>query len=204
MISSRISGILNVLLFCSLFTLGGCSSVYVSSDFDPAVDRSRYVSYLWSSKEDYADTAGVSAHNPFIYKRVRNAVDRELAARGYELKKSGPVDFVVGVQIRKALKSALFQDPFYYPRGFYRGRFRGQLFMYDPWWGGWDSPAYVRFYEEGLLVVDITDGRSNKPVWRGSAWGALRDHPKMEAVQSDVDRTVSKIIERFSPLKKGK
>jgi hypothetical protein len=202
--SSRITGALNLLLFCFFFMLGGCSSVYVSSDYDPAVDRSRYVSYLWSSKQDDVDSAGISARNPFIYNRVRNAVDRELALRGYELKKSAPVDFVVGIHIRKALKSALFQDPFYYPRGFYRGRYRGQVFMYDPWWGGWDFPAYVRFYEEGLLFVDIIDGRSNKPVWRGSAWGALRDHPDMEAVQSDVDRTVSKIIERFSPLKKGK
>jgi hypothetical protein len=200
--SSNLTGALNWFGMLLLLIIGGCSNVYVSSDYDPAVDRSRYVTYSWSTAEMGGEKGNDPAVSPFVYNRIHIAVDRELASRRYQLKTSGPVDFIVRVQVQKALRSALYQDPFYYPRVYSRGYYRGQWYLADPWWGPYGYPNYVRFYEEGYLVIDIIDARSNKPVWRGSAWGVLREHPDPESIQKDVDQTVSSIIEKFSPLKK--
>jgi hypothetical protein len=204
--SFRSTGIVNIFGIWLLFLIGGCSSNYVSSDYDPAVDRSRYVTYSWSPADQDGAKEDDPSVSPFVYNRIHLAVDRELAARGYELKKSDPVDFTVEVHVKKALRSAFYQDPFYYsyPRFYPRNHFRHQFYLFDPWWDTYGYDSYVRYYEEDFLMIDIIDGRTNKPAWRGSAWGTFQPNPDSETIQKNVDRSVSNILEKFSPLKKAK
>jgi hypothetical protein len=202
--SLKLTGIANLFGFWLLFLLGGCNSVYVASDSDPAIDRSRYVTYAWYATEQSSEKGDDPYVSPFVFKRIHTAVDRELAARGYQFKQSGPVDFIVRVKVEKGLRSALYQDPFYYPPFYSRGYYRYPYYFSDPWWGPYGYPSYVRYYDEGFLVIDIIDCRLNKPVWRGSAWGVLRNQPDSESRQRDVDRMVFNIIDKFSPLNKAK
>ncbi|EAT58645.1 hypothetical protein CferDRAFT_0619 [Chlorobium ferrooxidans DSM 13031] len=51
-------------------------------------------------------------------------------------------------------------------------------------------------------MIDIIDALSGAPAWRGSSWGVIRDRQDSELMQQDIDRMVSPILEKFSPLKK--
>ncbi|EAT58646.1 DUF4136 domain-containing protein [Chlorobium ferrooxidans] len=104
MFSFRITAITGWCTLCCLLLLSGCSSVYVSSDFDPSIDRSRYVTYNWSSGEDVVNADKVSLEiSPFVYNRTRRSVDRELAARGYLLQKKVRLIFWSKFSCRKPL-----------------------------------------------------------------------------------------------------
>ncbi|MEI8032212.1 MAG: DUF4136 domain-containing protein [Chlorobiaceae bacterium] len=189
------ASIAGVLALSFLLMLGGCYTMSVSSDHDPAFDRSKYVTYDWSLPGEGLQTPSDPAVDPFVDSRVRTAVDRELAARGCQLKTTGPVDFIVGVHVETKLRAAIYQDPFLYPRGYYRGHY----YHYDPWWG-YPSRSYVGYYEEGLLAIDVIDALSKKLVWRGQAWGAVRAYPDPVSMQGDIDRAVRKILDQFSPI----
>jgi hypothetical protein len=185
---------------CFLILLAGCYNISLFSDDDPSIDRSRYVTYSWSSTGEANDQGDDVLQNPFFYSRVRTAVDRELTARGYELKHSGPVDFIVDVHGRTLLINDWYNDSFFSPRHYYRDRW----IHYDPWWGVGSPQFYARTYEECTLVIDITDAGRHQIAWRGAFRGVTRELADNTQMQEDIDRAVSKIIERFSPLKKGK
>jgi hypothetical protein len=196
------NSLLKSLGFWILFLLSGCNSVSVFSDFDPAIDRSRYVTYSWLAPETGREKEDDPLVSPFVYNRIHSAVDRELARRGFQLKTSVPTDFIVKVRVEKELRSVLYQQPFFYPRIYSRGYYRHQWLMVDPWWSG--SYGYsnaIRFYEDGYLMLNITDGRTGRLAWRGAAWGALTGSLDPDSNQKAVDRTVSTIIEKFSPMK---
>ncbi|NTU45882.1 MAG: DUF4136 domain-containing protein [Chlorobiaceae bacterium] len=187
---------------CCLLLLSGCSSVYVSSDFDPSIDRSRYVTYNWSSGEEGKTDKASLEISPFVYNRTRRSVDRELAARGYLLQKKGQVDFLVKIQLQKAVVSSMYLEPYYTPRYSFRAYRNGSRYFAEPFWQPYGSAAWVRYHEEGYLVIDIIDALSGAPAWRGSSWGVIRDRQDAEIMQQDIDRMVAPILEKFSPLKK--
>ena len=71
-----------------------CSSITVKSDFDPEYDFAAFKTYRWASaKELNPDDA--LAQDQLIYRRVQDAVDKELAKKGLKLVESGDFDFVV-------------------------------------------------------------------------------------------------------------
>lgn len=186
----------------ALVLLGGCSTAYLFSDSDPSIDRTRYRTYSWSKAEE-DDAAGDPAITPFIYGRIHSALQRELSVRGYELKKNGPVDFTVKVQVARVIASSIYQGSLYYPRFYSRSFHRGHLFAFDPWRGGpFGATPTVIYHEEGYLVIDVVDSQSGKPAWRGSLLLPVR--PESEGSQREIDRSVKEIVERFSPVKNGK
>ncbi len=183
-----------------LLLLAGCYDISLFSDYDPSIDRSHYLTYSWSSGGAGQQIGDDEVHNPFFYSRVRTAVDRELAARGYEFKNKGPVDFMVDVHARTLFISDGYFDTYFSFRHPYRGRWMHS----DPWWGVRGPESYPRYYEECTLVIDVTDALRHQPAWRGAARGVSREFGSDRAMQEDIDHAVSKIIERFSPLKKAR
>ena len=68
----------------------GCSSVSVSSDYDPAVDFSKYKTYSWGTMDNPNDAL---RNNQLVLQRVYNAIDTVLQAKGFTKAESDP-DFV--------------------------------------------------------------------------------------------------------------
>jgi hypothetical protein len=185
---------LTALLFV-LFALAGCSTISVVSDYDSTIPVAAYKTYHWNGSDAVKNGTDILPENPLILKRIRSSVDKELAARGYLLSVSGPVDFTVAVYagLREKLYYDLPPSGFYYYRGF-----RGRYGFYDPfWWGG----PYVRSYQEGSLGIDIYDQRTGKLAWRGVGRGIVNDHRNGDELQKDIDEAVTKILAEFPPLK---
>ena len=184
----------------ALLTLAGCSNYRVVSDYDRSIPFEHYKTYRWSSEGSAGISDDILARNPFVYKHIKSAVDRELAAKGFVLKASRPVDFTVSPHAR--VRERVVVTPpvgFAYSSGYYHrwGRRGYTTFWYDPY----PYPA-VSYYEEGTLIIDIIDAKSDEIAWTGIARGILKDYDSSIQLNRQIDEVVTKIMAQFPPVVK--
>ena len=138
-----------------------------SVEYDPQVDFSRYETWSWHR-------AAAPAANSLTDKRIREAIENALAARGISrVDRDGTM--LVAYHASKTIEIDL-----------------------APLKSGVAStPTGIRYVEKGSLVVDLLDAASGDVVWRGHAVGALRFGPSEIAEQ--VKAAVEKLLENFPP-----
>ncbi len=173
-------------LTAMVLTLSGCSGIKVETDYDPAAIPSfqRYRTYTWLPDPTGGDRR---VQNDIVAARVREAVDAVLADKGFTLATSGTPDFLIGWFASLDGRMDVSQLNTYYGYG------------WGPWYGAAYGNTYVRYYEEGALVLDIVDVRSNQLAWRGSAQTEIdRTRPENEREQL-LNNAVKKVLERFPP-----
>lgn len=76
--------------------VAACSTVRYSTDHDPEVSFAEYQTYEWVAATE-EEQAVMQRINPFLERRLRRAVERELADRGFEAGREGEADFLVSV-----------------------------------------------------------------------------------------------------------
>jgi hypothetical protein len=116
----------------------------VSVDYDHSKNFTQLKTYSWTK---------VSTANSLWNRRVKDAVDRELTARGYTHVPSGGDLRLVAIE-----KTSVHQqyDTFY-------DGFGGRR------WGGMgESTTSLDSYNIGALIVNMFDGDSKQLVWRGT------------------------------------
>jgi hypothetical protein len=145
----------------------------VRTDYDHHANFSQYKTYSW---------AKVETSNPLWDGRVKEAIDGELAKKGWtQVPEGGDVSIVaVGTTHERPTL-----------RTFYDG--------FPGWrWGGFgESTTYVENYEVGTLIVDMFDNRSKNLIWRGSASDTIPDKP--DKAVKDLEKSVDKMFEHFPP-----
>jgi hypothetical protein len=147
----------------------------IKYDYDHHANFSQYKTYSW---------AKVDMPDPIWNDRVKEAVDKQLSAKGWtEVPSGGDVSIVaVGMTHEKPTLQT-----------FYDG--------FDGWgWGGFQdamATTTVQNYEVGTLVIDMFDSRTKKLIWRGSASDTISDKP--EKNMKDLDKSVEKLFDHFPP-----
>ena len=146
-------------VFLSLaLACGACSSVSISSDYDPDVDFSRgFASYAWLPDGELKDTGVADA---LTDKLLREAIDTEMAAKGFTRAGAAP-DFFVGYHAAVEQKLATRPSS---SAGFVVGSHGrvGTTF-------GVSSADEVYLYDQGTLVLDFLAADTKALVWRGTA-----------------------------------
>lgn len=177
---------LSTALAALTLTLGACSGITVQTDYDPAAVPTfqRYKTYGWLPDPTGGDRR---VHNDIVAARVKGAVDAELADKGYTLVTTGTPDFRIGWFVSLDGRMDVAQINTYYGYG------------WGAWYGAAYGRSYPRYYEEGTLVLDIVDVRSNQLAWRGSAQTEV-DRTRPESEREQLVRTaVKRVLERFPP-----
>ncbi len=166
--------------------LAGCASVPVSTDYDPAFDFGPYRSFSWL-EEKQPLTGDLRLDNPLLDQRLREAIERALIARGYK-KSGGAADFVVGyhLSLTQRYDVSTLQSHYGYGPGWNR-------VGYGP------ADTIVTEYEEGTLVIDVVDRAADRLVWRGQAYGRVRESAAPEEREQRVNRVVESILADFPP-----
>lgn len=162
-----------------------CSTLRVSTDYDPQADFARYHTYAWLPEEP-GPTGSPRLDSPLLHERIRKAVDRALEAKGFQ--RTENPDFLV----RFDLTSQRKLDVDTYNAGFYRG------------YGYWMSlpQTEIREYEEGSLVIDVIDREEKKVVWRGIGQRRLRSSgtdEDPEELQKRADAVAAAVLADFPP-----
>ncbi len=172
-----------------ILALVGCSSLTVTTDFDPSQDFNSYKTYRWATTEEVNPNDAL-AQNPLVKKRVIAGIDKALQDKGFVLveKGSGP-DFVVITHAGVKEKMNVTQT------GGYRG-----YGWYDPWWGPYGGSTHVSYYEEGSLVIDVIDWTEKELSWRGIGTGVVKERQQdAEEMQLRINEITAKILADFPP-----
>ena len=170
-----------LLSLLSLLLLGACSSYNVTYDYDVTASYGRYKTFDY-----YTSKKGTGGTTSLMDKRVRAAVEKELQAKGFSMETKADPDFLVTyypiVQERK-VRSTVHVGWGYRP-------FRG---------GIGTSSTRVRKYQEGTIVIEIVDFKSNQMVWQGAAAGALTGLEDPQDANEVVTNAVRDILAKFPP-----
>ena len=132
----------------------------------------------------------------------------ELKTFGFAIQKRGPADPLAGDtlndnRIKSAMESQLNLNGFrmqtekpdfivaYYVTT--RNKLNVQDYSYGPprWFGSRD--IRVNQYQEGTLMVDFIDTKTNQVVWRGRASGTL----ELKGVDKKISKSVEKLVKQF-------
>ena len=171
-----------VVIAISLMFLS-CSSLKISTDYDPTQDFSKYKTYRWAKLKE-RDPGDVLSKNPMLHKRVQVAIDLVLEEKGFEKLDRGEPDFIVfvhaGVQQRMNV---------YHHGGYW----------YHPWWGPYGGYTSVSYYGQGTLVIDIVDINENELSWRGIASDVVRSYSDPDDMQEEINYIVGRLFRDFPP-----
>jgi hypothetical protein len=58
----------------------------------------------------------------------------------------------------------------------------------------------LRTYNQGSLILDITDAKDNKPVWRGVSEKRLNRNMTPAQQREVLSRAVSEVLSQFPPV----
>jgi len=180
------------LLVAALLVAMGCATVRVKTDHDPETDFSALRTFGWlepplreQPKPASGEDVDPFAHNTLLDKRVRSAVEAELAERGYAPAAAGETpDFQLRYHVILRDRTRTVSQPVFVGGGYHR-----YPYSYSGYYG-----TYT--YEEGTLVLDVIDPGSEQITWRG--WGRGRtDDAHLGA--EEVKTYVEEILARFPP-----
>jgi len=158
-------------VIATLTTVGLASTV--STDYDHSANFNGYKTYSWTK---------VEAANSIWDARVKDDVDKGLAAKGWTQVPSGGEVSVVAVAT-----SHTEQQLNTYYNGFGGRRFGG--------FG--DATTTVEKYKVGTLVIDMFDAGSKNLIWRASASDTLSGNPEKNT--KNLDKGVQKMFSHFPP-----
>ena len=162
-----------------LVMLGTAFAQHVQTDFDHQANFSQYKTYSWQE---------IKPANSLWDARIKNAVDAQLAAKGWTQVDSGGDVAVVAVKTSKTQRTLqTFYDGF--GGGWGWRRFGG---------GGFgDATTTEQDYKVGTLVIDLYDAKTKQLIWRGSAQDTLSD--KATKNEKNLDKGVAKMFKKFPP-----
>ena len=174
---------------CGAMFLTACATVSVSTDYDRAVDFSRYHTFRIAGghlvHEGVSDDA-----NTLVKDRIATALRGALQAKGLQ-ENPGQADLEVGYFGGARSRTEVERMPAYGPGpGF--GPF---------WTGGWWDPTYndwwARTYNEGTLIIDLVDTQTKRLIWRAYA----QTEVQVPISDQKIADAVNKAFQNFPPRK---
>ncbi|HTD55341.1 MAG TPA: DUF4136 domain-containing protein [Silvibacterium sp.] len=161
----------------------------VRTDYDHGVNFAQYHTYSWGK---------VQTSDPFFVDRVKQAVDKELQAKGWQLLPSGgSVTVMATDNVHNQKEVQTVYDGW--------GGGWGGGWGWGGWgWGGWagpggfgDATTTTTNQPVAHLVVDLFDSGSKNLLWRGLATEDLSSNANRNTKSLDSD--VGKMFKDFPP-----
>jgi len=153
----------------------------VKTDYDHNVTFSQYHTYSWGK---------VQTSNPLDQDRVKQEVDRDLQAKGWQMDPSGGQVKLVAVGATQNQKEY---------NTFYDGMGGGGWGWRRGWGGGGFGDAYTTVDQipVGTLVLDMYDPQTHKLLWRATSSETLSSKPEKNA--DKLKKAIDKMLDKFPP-----
>jgi len=152
-------------------------------------------------RSDYADTANFTTYKTYKLRvddlklndidkdRVLNELSRQLQSKG--LQSGENPDLIINVKANhKKVTDINTTNPYGGMWG-WGGSFG---------WGIGMNRTWTSNYNEGAIIVDMVDAKSNKLVWQGIGSGISVDRPK--AKQKQIPEIMAEIMKNYPPMRK--
>jgi hypothetical protein len=161
----------------------------VTTDFDPAIDFSRFKTYSFVTAAELTKTGILS--DPAVRERVMNFVTGILETRGI---KEVPLDQKYDLAIRYWVALQPKREEIHYTVGYdYWGGY--PLFYPGPWAWSYEE-VVVRNFIDGILVVDLLEPKSKELLWRTYVKEKIEDRVK---AYKDLKKDLTKAFASYPP-----
>lgn len=182
-----LSGVSLALVATVVVALVACATMTIETEHEPGTDFSALKTYAWMPRPP-RDTIASRFDEASVEKRVREAVDAGLAAKGYR-KTGADADFLLAYHAALATKmsSRTIRERYGYTGGFgaSAGRTQAQAHLYE--------------YDEGSLLLDVVEAQTRRLLWRGSVRTKIDSQASRERNAAKVDEAVRLLLARFPP-----
>jgi hypothetical protein len=177
------------LLACGL--LVGCSTIDVQTDWDRAVDFTRFESFALLENSE-------PSINRLIDGRIRAALVEELTSKGLrQLEAAEGADLAIGFQVATQNRRSYQTVSSGWRASGYRHR-RGRPGWHDQTMTV-TTRTRVREYTVGALVLAIFGGKGKELVWEGSGSRRLDSSGGPEQSEQRIRDAVQQILQDFPP-----
>ncbi|HEY9004894.1 DUF4136 domain-containing protein [Ohtaekwangia sp.] len=178
------------LFFAALMLLSAAAMAQVHVDFDKHIDFKKYKTFKFESGKVIRKLGVTDTDNRFMDANVKEAVTRDLEAKGLTPSDTHPdliITYLAGAREKQEVQNYISNPGFFYP--YYR------FYGLGGWWGPQWNNFWVSRYEEGTLIIDILDARTDQLVWRSYAVAQINNFNEAKFVEKEV----SKSFKHFPP-----
>ncbi len=165
----------------ALFTLGaaGCASMNVSSHVERGVDFTQFRTWDWGQADALPTGDPRLDNNQSFNDHLQGAIEKAMATHGYaRAPRGGKADLLVH----------------------YHSNINQRFMVNEPDVNcipGNCQPSVIE-YEQGTLVLDVVDAKTDKVVWRGWAQDSMQGIiDNQDRLEKKVDEAVSKMLVQF-------
>ncbi len=180
-----------------LLVLGftGCAASYnVVTDFDQSTNFQTYKTWRWYQDQPVAKDSTNRRYTTFLDKRVKNAVEAEMQRRGFQkASASEQPDMLLAYDFTIENQQRIRPDFISIPSIGY-GYWYGYRYAYT--YNRLYNTTSVQDYQEGTLILDVVDAKSNELIWRGTSATSARER---SLTDEKVQAIVSSILAKFPP-----
>ena len=165
----------------AVVSTGCATTMKVGSNIAPDLDVAGYRTFDWGPMDRRPAGDPRLVKDPFFQDHVEGAIERGLAALGYQRATTTWPDLLIHyhASITRRMKIATIEN-------------RNGYCAVEPCGGRLEN------YEAGTVVIDILDARTDRVLWRGwaqdSIEGPLKDQNEMA---KKINEAVSRMLERF-------
>ena len=183
----------NITIYTFILTIifaFSCEIRAAQYDFQKGINFSAYQTYAWKQKmvDIFEGRVTTNVRNPLNLKRIRKAIESELAAKGIEQVDQDKAS--IHIVFHGLLEERIDIDDWGYGIGYGRGAYYGRAY--------YGSSLEVDQYTEGTLFVDFIDTQTNELVWRGWVKRRVTDNIK----ESMINKAVAQVFKKYPPKEK--
>lgn len=184
-------------LFILVGLLSGCATT-------PRVETDFEASYNFAALERFAvktakqDTKENILISPFTLSHIHGLVNEQLAKRYQAVGESDNPDFYVTyhVVMEEKLEPSAYDQMYgvgFWGRGY---RYPSPLFYRPAFDGG------IRVYNQGNLIIDMVDAKTQQPIWRGVSEKRLGRNLSPQKQREILTGAVMEVLAQFPPINK--
>ena len=170
--------LLNTVLIALMLPVIALAADKQGMEFDRDADFSAYETYDWIEHKKRPEGSPLAVGGALDTK-IRNAIDKQLAAQGFEPAIDEEADFLVAFDGAMEQVTDIQSDRYQIATGV-----------------AWVAEGDISSYRKGTLIISISDAGTGKRVW--SAWTRNRVKDPQNP-GSQIDKVVKKLLGKFPP-----
>ena len=173
-------------LVCACALAIGCSSIQTNYDYDRDADFGQYGTFAWLKlpADMPANARQAMERNDLLDKRIKTAVVNELQRKGMQQSETPDILLMYHTGVEDKVNVTDW----------------GYTYS-DYYWGYGGRDITVSNYQQGTLIIDFIDAKTNELVFRVSGQKTLSENPSPSKQEETINKAVQAMLKYYPPKK---
>jgi len=192
---------MKLILLLMTVIISGCSSLNLTTDYDETINFTQLKTYAWHEANEHNESSNHYLKvNHIMDQRIRSLIAQEFKNKGLTKSSTTPdffVNYTIVVEDRTDIQTYNNYNG-YYP-GFRYGTGFGTYGRHMSMSYSLGSNTQVTYYQQGTLIIDVINPKTDQLMWRGVADGRLPKNSNKQEQDQLIQKYITKILSSFPP-----